>query len=59
MLPKTIAYIKSFYGQTKWMFFFIEDDLLEKCNTIWDKVGAVIKKNLMSLMQNRCFLINT
>ena len=30
------------------MFFFIEDDLLEKCNTIWDKVGAVIKKNLIA-----------
>ena len=27
------------------MFFFIEDDdLLEKYNTIWDKVSADIKK---------------
>ena len=32
MLPKTSAYVKSFDGQTKWMYFLIEDDddLLEK-----------------------------
>ena len=36
MLPKTIAYVKSYDGQTKWMYFLIEDDkLLEKNNTIW------------------------
>ena len=35
MLPKTNAYVKSYDGQTKWMFFLIEDDvLLEKYNTI-------------------------
>ena len=29
------------------MYFLIEDDeLLEKHNTIWDKVSADIKKNL-------------
>ena len=46
MLPKTSTYVKSYDGQTKWMhFFFIEDDdLLEKYNTIWDKVSADIKK---------------
>ena len=39
MLPKTSAYVKSYDGQTKWMYFLIEDgDLLEKYNTIWDKV---------------------
>ena len=38
MLFKTSAYAKSFDGQTKWMYFLIEDDeLLEKYNTIWDK----------------------
>ena len=27
------------------MYFLIEDDdLLKKCNTIWDKVGVDIKK---------------
>ena len=41
MLPKTSAYVKSYDGQTKWMYFFIEDDdLLEKYNTILDKVSA-------------------
>ena len=31
------------------MYFFIEDgDLLEKHNTIWDKVSADIKKNLIA-----------
>ena len=48
-LPKTSAYVKSYDGQTKWMYFFIEDDdLLEKNITIWDKVSADIKKNLIA-----------
>ena len=35
MLPKTSAYVKSYDGQTKWMYFLIEDDeFLEKYNTI-------------------------
>ena len=35
MLPKMSAYVKSYDGQTKWMYFLIEDDeLLEKHNTI-------------------------
>ena len=45
MLPKTSAYLKSCDRQTKWMYFVIEgDDLLEKYNTIWDKVSADLKK---------------
>ena len=49
MLPKTSAYVKSYDGQTKWMYFLIEDDdLLEKYNTIWDKVSAHIKKEFDS-----------
>ena len=49
MLPKASAYVKIYDGQTKWMYFLIEDnDLLEKYNTIWDKVSADIKKNLMA-----------
>ena len=43
MLPKTSA---CYEGQTKWMYFLIEDD--EKCNTIWDKVSADIKKEFDS-----------
>ena len=26
MLPKTSAYVKSYDGETIWMYFFIEDD---------------------------------
>ena len=38
MLPKTTAYVKCNDGQTKWMYFLIEDDdLLEIYNTIWYK----------------------
>ena len=49
MLPKTNAYVKSYDRQTKWMYFFIEDgDLLQKYNTIWDKVSADIKKEFDS-----------
>ena len=54
LLPKTSAYLKSYDGQTKWMYFLIEDDdLLEK--NIWDdKVSADIKKEFDSL-----FIIKT
>ena len=49
MFPKTSAYVKSYDGQTKLMYFLIEDnDLLEICNTIWDKVSADIKKEFDS-----------
>ena len=49
MLPKTSAYVKSYDGQTKWMYFLIEDDdLLEKYNTIWDKVSADFKNEFDS-----------
>ena len=49
MLPKTSAYVKSYDGQTKWMYFLIEDDdLLEKYNTIWDEVSADIKNEFDS-----------
>ena len=45
MLPKTSANVKSYDGETKWMFSLIEDDeLLEKYNTIWDKVCIDIEK---------------
>ena len=49
MFPKTSAYVKSYDGQTKWMYFLTEDDdLLEKYNTIWDKVSADMKTNFDS-----------
>ena len=35
MLLKTREYVKSYDGQTKWIYFLIkDDDLLEKFNTI-------------------------
>ena len=49
MLPKTTAYVKCYDGQTKWMYFLIEDDdLLQKYNTVWDKVSADVKKEFDS-----------
>ena len=49
MLPKTSAHAKSYDGQTKWMYFLIEDDYsLEKYNTVWDKFSADIKKEFDS-----------
>ena len=49
ILPKTSVYVKSYDGQTKRMYFLIEDDdLLKKCNTICDKVSTDIKKNLIA-----------
>ena len=45
MLPKTSAYVKSYDRQTKWMSFLVEDDdLLEKYNTIGNKVSANTKE---------------
>ena len=41
--------MKSYDGKTKWMYFLIEDDdLLEKYNTILDKVKVDIKKEFDS-----------
>ena len=47
MLPKRSAYVKGCDGQTKWMYFLIEnDDLLEKYNTICVKSALISRKNL-------------
>ena len=58
VLPKTSTYVKCYDGQTKWIYILIEDaDLLEECNTIWDKVSADIKKDSDSeLVYNKEFL---
>ena len=43
MLPKISTYVKSYDGQTKGMYFSIENgDLLGKCNIIWDKVSVEV-----------------
>ena len=48
--PKTRAYVKSYGGQTNWMYFLIEDDdLLEINNAIWDKASSDIKKEFDSV----------
>ena len=48
ILPKTSAYVKNYDEQSKWMYFLIEDDDLEKYSTIWDEVSAGIKKKLIA-----------
>ena len=49
MILKTSVYVKSYDGQTKLVYFLIEDnDLLDKYNTIWDKVISDIKKKFDS-----------
>ena len=50
ILPKTSAYVKSYDGQTKWMYFLIEnEDFSKKYNTLCDKVSAEeIKKGLIA-----------
>ena len=46
MLPN-LPYVKDYDGETNWMYFLIEDDdVLEKYNTIWDKVCADMKKRI-------------
>ena len=44
MLPKTRAYVKSYDGQTKWVYFLIEDV------TYWKKINSalILKKNLIA-----------
>ena len=54
MFPKTRAYVKNFNGQNKWIQFLIKDDeLLEKYNTIWQKVSADIEKKLIASLRYR------
>ena len=56
MLAKTSACVKSYDGQTKWMYFLIEDDeFFKKYNTIWDKVNTDIKKMIASLSTMKNF----
>ena len=49
MLPKMSTYLSNCDGQTKWIYFLIEnDDLSEKYNIIWDKVSAEVKQEFDS-----------
>ena len=57
MLPKTRAYVKSYDGHTKWVYFFIEnDDLKKKMNTISDKVSADQKEFYSKAVYNKNIL---
>ena len=42
MLPKITAYVKSYDGQTKWIYFLIKDD------DLFGKYNADIKKEFYS-----------
>ena len=57
MLLKTSANVKIYDGQTKWMYFLIEDDdFLKKYNDIWNKVSNNIKKELdCEFIHNKSF----
>ena len=42
MLPKTSIYVKIYEEKTKWIYFLIvNDNLLEKYDTIWDKSALI------------------
>ena len=57
VLPKMSAYVKSYDGETKWMYFFIKDELLEKYG-IWNKVSNSSNKELdCESIYNKKFLI--
>ena len=36
------------FEETKYMSFLIKDELLEKCNKIWEEVKNIIKKEFDS-----------
>ena len=42
MLPETSTYVKSYDGQTKWMYFLIEDDDLFKKITLFGIKSVLI-----------------
>ena len=54
------AYIKSYDGKTKWMYFSIEDlDLIKKYNDSWNKVCYSTKKEYdFELICNKKFFEN-
>ena len=47
ILPKASAYVKSYDGLKNY-FLIEDDDLLEKYNTIWNKVSTDIKNEFDS-----------
>ena len=62
MLPKRSVYVKGNDGQYKWTninFLIEDDDLLEKYNSICDKVSADITKEFHSEPFYNNFFWNT
>ena len=60
MLSKTSAYVRSYDRETKWMYFFTEDDeLLEKYNSIWNKFSNSIEKEFDCKHINNKFFLKT
>ena len=51
MYPQASASVKIYDGQTKLIYFLIENyELLKQINTIWDKVSVYIKKEFDSVI---------
>ena len=48
MLPERSAYVKSYVGQTKWMYFLIEDDDLKNIILFGIKSVLISKKNFIA-----------
>ena len=42
------AYVKGYDGETKWMYFSIEDEKLLKKYDTWNKVSNSMKKMLIA-----------
>ena len=42
LLSKTSAYVKRYDGETKWMYFFIEDDELQKDITVFEIKSVIV-----------------
>ena len=51
MLPKTNTYVESYDGQTKWMYFLIEDNGLLENVILFGIISAMIqnKSSILSL----------
>ena len=57
MLPKPNTYVKR-YGKTTWMYSLTEyNNSLKIYNTIWDKVSADIKSNLIASLSTISFFL--
>ena len=58
ILPNTNVYVKDYDEKINWIYFLIKNDnLLNKYNTIWDKISTDAKVELNSIpVYNKTFL---